>query len=437
MKKLLFTLLLSIFLIPNVNADTIVEVSEQEFIQVNTIRYNGSCSNYSGLYYYSNFDKFISTSNYKEIFERLYTELMDKYYNDLQSTYPYYSLSVDIISTNSNYLELKILTLYLSVYETVNGNGQSTHYSNSYNSNTLYTGIRQSMVACSDTELSIIHQPTPLYNKGSTWYYLPLAKFESNLQNFIGSTEDSGLITFKVYDSEFNLKNTYDSYDIQPTYLSGTYNDYISSVYTEVNLDNYEYVILNLKDYSSSESFETNLQVKGSVGITPIYNFGQAEKSEVTDRCNLSYSDFTDYRFFILKNDLTNNVFYIVKECEENSSFRFDSNVFDITYVTTENVDDPVVTFGGVDYHTIPFNKLSNSANQNEQNNFIPGESGSSLTDIIDNVSNFTSDIWNAISSFMGLVTKFFNTLPEEFRYLSITSFTVLTVIAIIKFIRG
>ena len=168
-----------------------------------------------------------------------------------------------------------------------------------------------------------------------------------------------------------------------------------------------------------------------------VEEFGTVEKSLVTDRCNLSYSDFTNYRFFVLKNDLTNNAFYIVKACEENSSFRFDSTVFDATYVTTENVDDPVVTFGGVEYHTIPFNKLSNSANQNESNNFIPGESGSSLTDIIDNISDFTSDIWNAISSFMGLVTKFFNTLPEEFRYLSITSFTVLTFIAIIKFIKS
>ena len=88
-----------------------------------------------------------------------------------------------------------------------------------------------------------------------------------------------------------------------------------------------EYVILNLKDYSSTKAFETNMQVKGSIAITPVYEFGTVEKENITDLCNASYSDFTDYRFFILKNDLINNAVYIVKNCQDSSSaFRFNSS---------------------------------------------------------------------------------------------------------------
>lgn len=423
MKKLLFILLLSIFLIPNVNADTLTFDST------------------------SVYDNYIEN---KYLFKEQANQLIDYYNTNLKDDYEYYFISYGSFSSGIQYTGL-----YMRVSNSVNfraykiTNADYGGYELEFYDSLLFT-INGNQVTHSLSSLSnslILFQfnsdSTPKGNFGFVYDSNFPILYNKNLITQIDEFKDLSIDTLEIknfYSDTSIVINHNENIPLLKNLLEyDSFMDYEASQkgYIEVNLDNYEYVILNLKDYSSSESFETNLQVKGSVGITPIYNFGQAEKSEVTDRCNLSYSDFTDYRFFILKNDLTNNAFYIVKECEENSSFRFNSNVFDITYVTTENVDDPVVTFGGVDYHTIPFNKLSNSANQNEQNNFIPGESGSSLTDIIDNVSNFTSDIWNAISSFMGLVTKFFNTLPEEFRYLSITSFTVLTVIAIIKFIRG
>lgn len=227
------------------------------------------------------------------------------------------------------------------------------------------------------------------------------------------------------------------------SYLFKDYSRFIDGIdspadnFTTVNLDDYEYVILNLKDYNQDKAFNTNLKVKGSIGITPIYNFGQTEKDVITDRCNLSYKDYTDYRFSILKQDLQNNAIYIVKSCESGSSFKFDNTIFDVSYVTADNVDDPVVTIGGKDYHTIPFKNLTNSANKNEENNFVPGESGFSLTDVVSNISKYVSSFWDSIVNFMGLVTKFFNTLPIEIKGVAITTFSMACMIALIKFLKS
>lgn len=423
MKKILFTLLLSIFLIPYVNADTLTFDLT------------------------SRYDIYIEN---KDIFEEQANQFVEYYNTNLKNNYGYYTIFYSTVSNGT--------TAYTGLCMRVSNSIKFESYilsNNNYGyvlalSNSSLFAIDNNQITRLESNISnyaVLFQFNPDLTSSSSFSFIYDANFpilyNKNLITQVEALKNLSIDTLEItnfYSNSSIIINHNENIPLLKDLLEyDSFVDYEANKkgYIEVNLDNYEYVILNLKDYSKKEAFETNLQVKGSIGITPVYNYGQVEKSEVTDRCNLSYSSFTDYRFFILKNDLTNNAFYIAKACEENSSFRFDSNIFDITYVTTENVDDPVVTFGGVEYHTIPFNKLSNSANQNEQNNFIPGESGSSLTGIIDNISDFTSDIWNAISSFMGLVTKFFNTLPEEFRYLSITSFTVLAVIAIIKFIRG
>lgn len=220
-----------------------------------------------------------------------------------------------------------------------------------------------------------------------------------------------------------------------------SWNDYISNFstgeLTEVNLDNYEYVLLYPKDTTKKDAYDVNFQVKGMIGITPIYEYGTVEKTEISDRCNISYSEYTDYRLYILKSDLQNNAVYAIKSCQEGSSFKFKNSDFLIFYVTEDNKDDPTITIGNQIYHTIPFDKLSNSANQNEENNFIPGESGFSLSSIVDNLSSTLDGIWSSFTTFMGFVTKIFNTLPIEFRTIAITSFSVGCVLGLIKIIKG
>lgn len=278
---------------------------------------------------------------------------------------------------------------------------------------------------------------TDLSIDGGRFYFRDI----SNLSSPTHETSNSN--SYGAFSESVFKYNDFRNYASNIPYVlgDGTYSKYyidtINNKYTEVNLDNYEYVILNLKNYSKKEAFDVNLQVKGMVGITPVYEFGTAEKESVTDRCNVSYSDYTDYRLYILKNDLLNNAVYYVKACEEGSSFKFDNTIFSVTYVTTENVNDPVITFDGVEYHAIPFDKLSSTANKNEEENFVPGASGSSLTDVIDNITNYISSFWNSLSTFMGLVTKFFNMLPVEIRAICITTFATACTLGLLKILKS
>lgn len=212
---------------------------------------------------------------------------------------------------------------------------------------------------------------------------------------------------------------------------------------TIVNLDDYEYVILNLKDYNQDKAFNTNLKVKGSIGITPIYNFGQTAKddimgSKVQDRCNVKYNDYTDYRLSILKQDLQNNSFYVVKGCEVGSSFKFDNTIFDITYVDENNKSDPIVSIGGKDYHVIPFEKLPSSANKNEEENYVPGESEKfTLSSITKNLASTLEGIWNSFTSFFSFVTKMFSVLPSEFQAIAILTFSTGCILGLIKILKS
>lgn len=292
--------------------------------------------------------------------------------------------------------------------------------------------------------------------------------YNSN-DNFTNENENNAFNIFAsgyylLYDSNYNLESTYNFEltgfyqdnivinigDRMPLYKDliqyNSWSDYENNHlegYTEVNLDNYEYVLLSLKDYNQTEAFQTNLQIKGQVGITPIYNFGQTSKDAVTgvqvqDRCNLNYSEYTSYPFYIIQSDLQNNAIYAVKECSENSSFKFDNTVFDITYITQENEENPTVTIDGKTYNVIPYDELPSTATKNEEDNYIPGESGSAtdtggIDSAIKNVQESLSQMWNTFSYFTDFVGQLFSSLPSEIRTVLLSAFIVGIVIGLIK----
>jgi hypothetical protein len=359
-------------------------------------------------------------------------------------------MSVNIVSKGSSTFNLYSLSIlmYISdtpVYDTNSNNRKilaTRYFSDSY-----YDVYEYHSTSCNTVEVDL-YSYVSFYkrNSASSYFYLPLSLFETNVtDNVIGVPYSLDYyLTINLYDSNSNLLNTYTSDDNFPVYYADGYDSFISSRYTTVDLDKYNYVILNLKDYSKTEAFSSNLQVKGMIGITPIYNYGTTEKDSVTDRCNLSYSDFTDYRLYILDSDLTNKAVYAVKACEDNSSFKFDNTIFDITYVTDENIDDPVITIDGIDYHTIPFADLSVTANSNEDNNYIPGESSniasgdkSSLKSILENVTDTLSDIWDTIIYFFSFVTKVFSILPTEIKAISLTTFITGCILGLIKILKS
>ena len=213
--------------------------------------------------------------------------------------------------------------------------------------------------------------------------------------------------------------------------------------YTEVNLDNYEYVLLSLKNYNQTEAFQTNLQVKGQIGITPIYNFGQTSKDSITgvqvqDRCNVNYENYTNYPFYIIQSDLQNNAIYAVKECNQGSSFKFDNSIFNITYITAENEENPTITINGTTYNVIPYGDLPSTATKNEEDNYIPGESGSAtdtggLDSAIKNTQQKMSEIWNTFTYFTAFVGQIFSSLPGEVQTILLSAFTVGIILGLIK----
>jgi hypothetical protein len=436
-KNILFIPILIVFvfmLIPSVKADTTVDLSYQEFIPVSTYEPYYKLMSSTDKYLYSDFESFISDYDNKQIFDDVYTSLIDYYNVNYKSDYPYYYVSVAIISSSSDKFNLSSIRLTLHYKDNLS---KRSYYvlSAGYIDGAYYTPDSTSLYGVPTNFIDLYSDL-----KTGNWLYAPTGLFESNFDMFFVDED----YTFNIYDSNSNLLNTYTYGDIYPVMYSDGYDSFISSRYTTVDLDKYNYVILNLKDYSKTEAFSSNLQVKGMIGITPIYNYGTTEKDSVTDRCNLSYSDFTDYRLYILDSDLTNKAVYAVKACEDNSSFKFDNTIFDITYVTDENIDDPVITIDGIDYHTIPFADLSVTANSNEDNNYIPGESSniasgdkSSLKSILENVTDTLSDIWDTIIYFFSFVTKVFSILPTEIKAISLTTFITGCILGLIKILKS
>ena len=397
MKKILLILLLTIFFIPNVDAE------ESIIFSVNRDKYDASLATYEA---------------YKTLIDETLAEYAD--FND------YYAITINEAGDLND--------INLIIWDEI-----STMYYQASNSSILFGATNYKyQIHFYQNKIKYIwdnsnHEHTSWRNLSSLLPDNLVATNYNFYQNFYNNLEIEGIfidnIILKHGDSFPTLLklNNYNSWD---SYIK-------NELYTEVNFDNYEYVILSLKDYTKKDAFDTNLQVKGMIGVTPVYEYGTAEKDAVTDRCNVTYSDYTDYRFYILKNDLLSNAVYYVKACEEGSSFKFDNTIFNATYITTETVNDPVITVGGVQYNVIPFDKLSNTANKNEEENFVPGESGSSLTDIIDNTTNYISSFWNSLSTFMSLVTKFFNTLPIEIRAICITTFATACTLGLLKILKS
>lgn len=449
MKKYLLTLLtLFVILAPNVKADT----------------FSVSCD-YSNNYSYL-FEKY-GQDNIIDLANNMYS-LYDSKYKDNYSFYAITMYFTDEIAYVSMRLFDSAKVNWCSgggcyVTDTDNYSVSSTNYFvviSSYNIN------NSSFELINTKEFNDLTAESSV----SSWDYLTV-KFNGSINNSssLPSSVSSAICTIDLpfysnlnfsfvsnkYVDEFKLQNRPGSTTytvLNKTTTSYSFRDYSqfidgidspSANLTTVNLDNYEYVILNLKDYNQDKAFNTNLKVKGSIGITPVYNFGQTAKddimgSKVQDRCNVKYNDYTDYRLSILKQDLQNNSFYVVKGCEVGSSFKFDNTIFDITYVDENNKSDPIVSIGGKDYHVIPFEKLPSSANKNEEENYVPGESERfALLDKLDFLINNLNRFWDAFTSFMGFVGKMFSTLPDEFKAIAISSFTIGCTLMIFKIIKS
>ena len=439
MKKfiLIITLILTLFSFSyDVKADVLdVDLSLVKFVPFNDVSGLGC---YEDVYYYNDFEAFISDSRNKEIFDTLYDDLKNYYDENFKEEYPYYTLSVSLASNSSSKFDLNTVSLVMKL-ESFEDDPHYKYISADYYDGT-YSVFDSTAPVCHSYHITT-HSFIPFTRavRSSFYVYTPLSLFETNYDHYFSDRWGDD-VTINLYKDNI-LDSTYVKGDLLPVYFENGYDSVVESKYTTVNLDDYYYVLLNLKDYSKKEAFNTNLQVKGMIGITPIYNYGTVSKDEiignkVEDRCNLSYDDFTSYRLSILKSDLLNNSIYAVKSCKDNSSFKFDNTIFDITYVTDENKDDPIVTIDGKEYHTIPYDNLPSSATKNEEENYVPGESqnfGDIAGNVISKPLDFFKSIASAITSFFGIITSFLSFLPIELRSFLYFSFVIAIVLGILK----
>lgn len=234
-----------------------------------------------------------------------------------------------------------------------------------------------------------------------------------------------------------------------PTFLELFDGSYTPSVnYTEVNLNSYSYIALSLKNYNL-EAFDTTFMVKGQLCLTPVYNYGMKQKTEYysgyqVDRCSPVYDTFTPNRISILTQDIENNSIYYLKAYDTtiDNIVKVDTNVFDITYITSENANNPNVIIGGRSYPTIPYNDLSSSATISEEEGYISGESKnvfdiSSDSSFIDNLfSNplqTLGNVWTSIVTMFALVGSFIALLPATLQTFLIAGFSIAIVLGILK----
>lgn len=224
--------------------------------------------------------------------------------------------------------------------------------------------------------------------------------------------------------------------------------------YVSVNLNDYPYVALSLKDYSATEQFYTNMYVQGQLCLTPVYNYGMTEKTEYyssyqVQRCSSYYETSTLTRVYILADDLKNNAIYYLKayDTSKENIVKIDTSVFDITYITEENKDNPYVSIDGKNYPTIAYDKLSSTATKSEDEDYISGVTcqvgdfncyneynpSNIFNDLFDKPLEMLKSVWGAIVSIFTLITEFILLLPLTMQGFLYIAFGVSIILGIIK----
>lgn len=290
-------------------------------------------------------------------------------------------------------------------------------------------------------------------------YYSPYAYYISNFDLYFPSIKkslnDRGISSGFIFDYDnieipklgeehINRVISLETEDLffEPYYLYDSDVDVSIPNIEEINLNDYAYVALALKDYNK-KAFETTIQVKGQYCLTPVYNYGMTERKDIlegtqVDRCSPYYDNYTPIRTYILDNDLKNNAIYYLKSYDstKDNYVKVDTSVFDITYVTEENKDNPYVTIGGKTYPTIPYDNLTDTATKSEDEGYVSGAvKGFSFSDIFTAPMEFLEDIWDSIVSVFDLVKEFFSLLPEPIPTFLLSSFLLGLAIGLLKLI--
>lgn len=404
-----------------------------------------------------------TNKDYKGYLEELQRLLFEKYESDYSDIYPFYV--IEVLKSSSS------MGFNISLSMVMSNQKFTFNYKKGKNSGHGYN------LSEDNTELSgnIINEKWQnlevSYNSSSTTYNLPeLKEYISSPAHYAFNIYvNPDLLSIPTFNSSFLVSSNFDlmfytDYDsvIINNYLDSgnTYilknGDILPTIYkgkdftdksnlVEVDLNSYPYIALSLKDYSKTEAFDVNNYVKGQYCITPVYDYGLKERREFlsqtqVERCSPYYNDFTLIRTTILKSDLDNHAIYYLKsyDTSKENKVKIDSSVFNIHYITEEDKDNPILNINGTKYSTLPFDKLTDTANKSESEGYVSGASGEikvDWSDIFTSPLEFIKGIWSSVTQVFVVIGYFISLLPVQLQYFLYISFMLAIILGIIKII--
>lgn len=394
-----------------------------------------------------------TNKDYKEYLEELKRLLFEKYESDYSEIYPYYVIELSFNKSSSFSITLSMVMSNQKFSFNYKKSVNNVYGYNLLEDNTNPEGLPING-KWQNLEVS--------YDSSSTTYNLPELKkyvsvpahyaFQPSIfcSNFLVSS-NFDLYFYTDYDSVIinnylDRGNTYilKNGDILPTIYKGK--DFTDkSNLVEVDLNSYPYIALSLKDYSKTEAFDVNNYVKGQYCLTPVYDYGLKERREFlsqtqVERCSPYYNDFTLIRTTILKSDLDNHAIYYLKsyDTSKENKVKIDSSVFNIHYITEEEKDNPILNINGTKYSTLPFDKLTDTANKSESEGYVSGASGEikvNWSDIFTSPLDFIKGIWSSVTQVFIVIGYFISLLPVQLQYFLYISFMLAIILGLLKII--
>lgn len=407
--------------------------------------------------FYNKFDNYVNDYlTYKENINNMVNYWKENY----SSQYPYYAIFSQPNDYN-NSTESKKLILYCSSTNVITYNSSlGFEFHNAANNGltssdgTYYTIVYDT----ANNSYSYSIRTLPVINTNLASMHLLVAN------NLVYDNLDSEFdtISFPYFSSdtlnisinEFEISKG----DIFPTIASlydGSYDTDFTN-YISINLNDYPYIALTLKDYSKRDTFYTNVYVKGQYCLTPVYNYGMTEKKDIIEgsknqRCSTYYNDYTLVRTYILDQDIQNNAIYYLKayDTSKENLVKVDSSMFGITYITEDTKDNPYVSISGKNYPTISYDKLTDTATKSEDEDYISGVScqvgdfnchnkyatDNIFNDLFDKPLEILKNIFKSITSIFDIITEFISLLPEQLQMSLYLSFVLALILGLIKII--
>lgn len=377
---------------------------------------------------------------------------------NLKKDYPYYYIGINSVVIGSR---VDLNFHYLSA---IPFNG---YYGGLLSSVNESQGILNISIYCTGDNIcydEIVNRPSdykgyfyPLFHyemPGSeiiSRHYLPFSYYTSNFDYIFNESDTFNIV--KDNEIIYSLNNG----DIIPTYKDLFINK-IKDNYIQIDLNNYSYVALSLKDYNdipkNNSSRYTNFYVKGQLCVTPVYNYGLTERKDVLTNskmqgCSQYYDDFTLTRMYILKTDVENHAIYYFKayDTSKDNILKVDTSIFNITYISEENKDNPEVLINNKYYPTLPYDSLTDTAIKSESEGYVSGttcavgdfncysenNSENLFDEIFSSPLNFLKSIWDSVTSIFSLIAEFISLLPIPMQSFLYLSFMIAIILGLLK----